>query len=154
MVPWQSNSHLSGVADPPAGPAGENCTNSPMVNFVESLLLVFLLVFVVTPTQHVEKKRQQCISHTEDGKICDCSYFCGLRLLLAAVGLLSSWKAVQWVLPRCFCTLSSASISFSIQRPSEFLLRWTSGLAHQGCPHFLTSWTVTSSKSAFCKMFK
>lgn len=28
-----------------------------MVIFVESLLLAFLLVFVVTPTQHVEKKK-------------------------------------------------------------------------------------------------
>lgn len=76
-------------------------------------------------------------------KICDCSYFYGLRWLLATVGLLSSWKAVQWALPCCFCTLSDASTSSSIQRPSKFLLIWTSSLAHWGCPHFPTSWTVT-----------
>lgn len=123
MVPWQSNSHLSGVADPPAGPAGKNCISSPMVIFVESLLLAFSLVFVVTPPQHDEKKTYQCILHTGGVKICDCSYFYGLGWLLAAVGLLSSWKAVQWVLPCCFCTLSYASTSSSVQRPSEFLLR-------------------------------
>lgn len=57
MVPWQSSSHLSGVADPPADPEVENCISSPMVNFVESLLLAFVLFFVVTPTRRVEKKR-------------------------------------------------------------------------------------------------
>lgn len=99
MVPWQSNSSLSGVVDPPAGHSGENCTSNPMVNFVESLLSTFLLVFVVPPTRHVKKKRQQCILHAGGVKICDCSYFYSLKWLLAAVGLVSSWKAMHQLPP-------------------------------------------------------
>ena len=59
-----------------------------MVIFVEGLLSAFLVVLFVTPTRHVGKKKAAMQFARRGMKICDYSYFYGLRWLLAAVGLL------------------------------------------------------------------
>lgn len=91
-VPWQSDSHLSGVAGPsPSWSRGENRISGPTVILGEGLLPAFLWVLGVTPEMACWKKRQQCSLHAGGRIICDYSYFYGLRWLLAAVG--SLWSA-------------------------------------------------------------
>jgi len=74
-----------------------------MVISVEGLLAAILVVLVVTPTRRVGEKRAEMQFAHRGMKICDYSYFYGLRWLLAAVGSLRPpagqtfclWKAAR-----------------------------------------------------------